>query len=174
MRRRLLAATLVLLGTAGPRAQEAPKEPPGQPCLTLNNQVLGPRSPDRPLPLLAGDPEHGLRPACSVSWSKLSPNNQPLAVLNCFQGNLLQVASDAACGRGTGMLWVNSRWVVTSAELRRPQNKLALCQQLETGAWAGTRAFTFDCVPREKENPPADGAAATKPAASPSHPDPQH
>ena len=174
MTRLLLAAAVMLLSTDGLRAQEAVKEPPGVPCLTLNNQVLGPRSPDRPLPLLAGDPEHGLRPACAVTWSKLSPGNQPLAVLGCFQGNLLQVANDAACGRGTGMLWVNSRWVVTSAELRRPQQKLAFCQQLETGAWAGTRAFTFDCVPRPKENPPADGAAADKPAANPPHPEPQH
>jgi hypothetical protein len=172
--RPLLAGTVMLLSIAGLRAQEAAKEPAGEPCLTLNNQVLGPRSPDRPLPLLAGDPEHGLRPACAVTWSKLSPNNQPLAVLGCFQGNLLQVANDAACGRGTGMLWVNSRWVVTSADARRPQQKLALCQQLETGAWAGTRAFSFDCVPREKEKPPADGATADKPAANPSHPDPQH
>lgn len=136
-------------------------------CLTLNNRVLGPRSGDRPLPLLAGDPTHGFHAACAVPWSTLSPHNQALPVMECFRGSLLQVANDSACGQGTGALWVSSRWVVTSAELQRPQARAAACQQLETGAWAGTRAYTFDCVPQKKELQSARDAATTSgPAAS--------
>jgi hypothetical protein len=120
-------------------------------CLVLNNRVIGPRVPDRPLPLLSGDPTHGFHAACTVPWSKLSPTNHPLPVTNCYQGSLLQVENDAACGRQTGPLWISSRWVVTSAELEDSHAHAVVCQQLETGAWAGTRDLKLDCVPQKKE-----------------------
>ena len=85
-------------------------------CQSPNNHILGPRSGDRPLPLLAGDAAHGFHPACAVPWATLSPTNQPLPVVGCFRGSLLQLDNDAACGHGTGRLWVSSRWVLTSAE----------------------------------------------------------
>jgi hypothetical protein len=133
-------------------------------CLILNNRVIGPRTADRPLPLLAGDPAHGFRPACSVPWSTLSPKNQALAVVGCFRGSLLQVANDAACGRGTGPLWVSSRWVVTSAEQQQqqPQKQVAVCQQLETHAWAGTRDFPSGCEARKTKD--------LQPESEPQHP----
>ena len=64
----------------------AADEPPAKPlehdlCQTPDNQVMGPRSDDRPLPLLAGDAEHGFHPACAVSWATLSPMGRPLQVL---------------------------------------------------------------------------------------------
>ena len=120
-------------------------------CLASNNRILGPRAPDRLLPLLSGDPTHGFHAACAVPWSKLSPTNQPLPVTDCYQGSLLQVANDAACGRQTGPLWINRRWVVTSAELQDTHSHAAICQQLETGAWAGTRDLQLACVPQKKE-----------------------
>jgi hypothetical protein len=166
-----LLATLCCAAVAALAAADQPPQATAasDSCLTLNNRVLGPRSGDRPLPLLAGDPVHGFHPACAVRWSTLSPRNEALAVVECFRGSLLQVANDSACGRGTGPLWVNSRWVLTSAELQRPKARAATCQQLETGAWAGTRAYEFDCVPRKKELQPNSSAAApaaTAPAAT--------
>jgi hypothetical protein len=119
-------------------------------CLVLNNRILGPRGPDRLLPLSRGDPTLGFHSACALPWSKLSPANQPLPVTDCYQGGL-QFVSEAACGRQTGPLWINSRWVVTSAELQDTQSHAAICQQLETGTWAGTRDLQLDCVPRKKE-----------------------
>jgi hypothetical protein len=145
----LTSAGISISADEPPKAA-APKAPNPDPCLMLDNRVLGPRSGDRPLPLLAGDSAHGFHPACAVPWSKLSPHNQPLAVVECvFHGSLLQVANDSACGPGTGQLWVSSRWVMTSAELQRPAARAATCQQLDTGAWAGTRAYSFDCVPQK-------------------------
>lgn len=164
----------VLLGAAAvctARADEpVPAAAPDDACLSLNNRILGPRSGDRPLPLLAGDPARGLHPACAVPWSTLSPANKPLAVVGCFRGSLLQVENDSACGRGTGPLWVNSRWVTTSAELQQPQKRVAMCQQLETNAWAGTRDFNLDCQPRKKalsaDSAPAESAPKTPAAQS--------
>jgi hypothetical protein len=145
------------LAPAGISADEPPKGSAPQasspdPCLILDNRILGPRSGDRPLPLLSGDAAHGFHPVCAVPWSKLSPHNQPLAVVECvFHGSLLQVANDSACGPRTGPLWVSGRWVMTSAELQRPAARAATCQQLDTGAWAGTRAYSFDCLPQKQE-----------------------
>jgi len=160
-------------------------------CQVLNNRILGPRAPDRLLPLLSGNPTAGFHAACAVPWAKLSPTNGPLPVTDCYRGSLLQVANDAACGRQTGPLWINTRWVVTSAELQSTQAHTVVCQQLETGAWAGTRDLNLDCVPRKKElslesapaaQPPAPPkaapatptapapAAGTAPAPAPPHP----
>ena len=155
-------------------ADDAPATAPGDGCLMLNNRILGPRSADRPLPLLRGDPAHGFTPACTRPWSALSPNNEPLAVDGCFRGSLLQIANDRACGAGTGKLWIGSRWVVTSADLAQRKERAAVCQQLETGAWAGTRAFSFECEPRTREvdavkdeaKPAAPQPAAAQPAAA--------
>ena len=143
-------------------------------CEVINNRILGPRAPQRLLPLLSGDPANGFHAACAVPWSKLSPSNQPLPVTECYRGSLLQVANDAACGRHTGPLWINARWVVTSGELQDTHAHAAVCQQLETGAWAGTRDLKLDCVPQKKEmslerapsaEVPPEAASAT-PAAS--------
>lgn len=171
MRRWLLVA---LLGVGTPlrvTADEPSAPAKDDACLMLNNRVLGPRTADRPLPLLAGDAVHGFRPACSVPWSTLSPKNQALAVVGCFRGSLLQIANDAACGRGTGPLWVSSRWVVTSADLQHPQKRVAICQQLETNAWAGTRDFPLDCEARKKDlqpesKPKQPAQSGTAPPAS--------
>jgi hypothetical protein len=168
----LLSTAMALIAVADEPAPAAKNDV----CLMFDNRILGPRSGDRPLPLLAGDPQHGFHPACAVPWSTLSPANKPLAVVGCFKGNLLQVENAAACGTHTGPLWVSSRWVLTSAELHQPQKRVAMCQQLETNAWAGTRDFNLDCEARKKElsadsappgKPPAPSPSADKPAAGP-------
>lgn len=186
MIRYLLAALIaVLVVPDGFADQPATGEKPDA-CLVLNNRILGPRAADRPLPLLSGDPTKGFHPACTVPWSKLSPSNQPLAVTDCYRGSLLQIATAPACPRSTGPLWINSRWVVTSAELADTHSHAAFCQQLETGAWAGTRDLKVDCIPQKKDlnvdsvpGSKASGApAATAPQpgpvapnATPPHPD---
>jgi hypothetical protein len=158
-------------------------------CEALNNRILGPRSPDRPLPLLAGDPAKGLRPACTVPWSALSPASQPLDVLSCFQGSLLQIENNSACGGGTGYLWINSRWVRTSAEERHAEERqrtaprqqgaaqqpgadkpLAMCQELETKAVAATRDIPLDCEPRK--NAAAADAAPARSSSAPANQSP--
>lgn len=151
MTRWLMLALLVAVLTPGARADEPTQAASSDACLVLNNRILGPRAPDRLLPLLSGDPTHGFHAACAVPWSKLSPTNRPLPVTDCYRGSLLQVANDAACGRQTGPLWINTRWIVTSAELRDTHAHAAICQQLETGAWAGTRDLQLDCLPQKKE-----------------------
>ncbi|HYL70285.1 MAG TPA: hypothetical protein VEY89_03170 [Candidatus Dormibacteraeota bacterium] len=129
-----LAGTLVLSAV-----QADPPAPPGGKfdlCQALNNRILAPRSPERPLPLLAGDPSKGLRPACTVPWSSLSPAGQPLDVLSCFEGSLLQIENNSACGQGTGYLWINSRWVRTSAEEQRAAEQQRLARQHRAGQQA--------------------------------------
>jgi hypothetical protein len=117
---------------------------------------------------MRGDPAHGFTPACTVAWSVVSPKNEPVAVEGCFRGNLLQIGNDHACGPGTGKLWIGARWVVTSADLAQTKERVAVCQQLETGAWAGTRAFSFECKPRTRElEAGADRAAAPASEESP-------
>ena len=195
LRLALLAVAMVPGAWAGEPAPARPSDA----CLALNNRILGPRAPDRLLPLLSGDPTKGFHAACAVPWSKLSPANHPLPVTDCYRGSLLQVVGDAACGGQTGPLWINTRWVVTSAELQDTHAHAVVCQQLETGAWAGTRDLQLDCVPQKKELslesappapappvpatsaaapvapavPPALAApgATTAPPATPAHPD---
>lgn len=132
------------------RAAE-PAAATADPCTTLNNRILGPRSDNRPIPLLRETTTHGFTPACSVPWSVISPKNEALPVEACFHGSLLQLANDSACGAGTGKLWVGTRWVVTSADLAQEKQHAAICQKLETGTWAGTRALTTECRPRTRE-----------------------
>src|SRR5258708_4525897 len=124
MKRWLLFALLGAAPALGIGADEPVKAGRIDACLVLDNRILGPRSADRPLPLLAGDPARGFRPACAVPWSTLSPDNHALPVVGCYRDSLLQIANDAACGRGTGQLWVNTRWVVTSAERRHPHKQV--------------------------------------------------
>jgi hypothetical protein len=151
-----LVLTALIAGLSHAALGEEPRTPAKlQLCAVLENRIVGPRSADRPLPLLQGDPSHGgLRPACTVPWSTLSPGNAPLPVTACYQDSLLQIANDAACGRGTGPLWVSSRWVVTSAELQRAKTDAARCQKMETGAYAGTRDFPPSCVPEQPRTAP--------------------
>jgi hypothetical protein len=156
----LPAVLLGALSALGVRADEPPPAARSDDaCLKMaDNLILGPRTADRPLPLLSGDPVRGFRPACSVPWSTLSPKNQPLAILGCFsRGSLLRVANDAACGRSTGPLWVDSRWVVISRDLTRSAKPLATCRKLENSALAASRDFDPECVPPEppgSKNPP--------------------
>jgi hypothetical protein len=186
MTRWLRLALLTVAMLPGARADEPARGATSDACLVPNNRILGPRAPDRLLPLLSGDPTNGFHAACAVPWSKLSPANHPLPVTDCYRGSLLQVANDAACGRQTGPLWINTRWVVTSAELQGTHAHAVVCQQLDTGAWAGTRDLQLDCVPQKKElrlepAPPAQApstpatsaapAATTPPPATPARPD---
>jgi hypothetical protein len=181
MKSGLFLALACVLTSPGVAADEpaAPDKPAV--CPLLNQRILGPRSDDRPLPLLAGNPARGFRPACSAPWSALSPNNQPLKIVDCFRGSLLQFANEAACGRDTGPLWVSARWVITTADKQPAQTRAATCQQLETGALAATRDFGLDCVPQKKELPPkaestqhtaAPAAEPATPPASTPHPGP--
>ena len=165
MKRWLLIAIASAATSAGVPADEP--APAGKPavCPLLGQRILGPRSEQRPLPLSAGSAARGFRPACAVSWSVLSPNNQPLNIVDCFNGSLLQVANSTACGSNTGPLWVSSRWVVTTADKQQPASRAATCQQLETSALAATRELALGCVP--KKRPPAAAAPATPAAAAP-------
>jgi hypothetical protein len=172
----LLPLMFAALAPALVAAQMPPANPSstGAACQRPDNRVLGPRTSDRPLPLLSGDAARGFHPACTVAWRTLSPRNEALPVTACFRGSLLQIPNDSACGSGTGPLWVSSRWVMTSAELDRPAARAATCQQLDTGAWAGTRAFDFDCVPQKRElkasDPRPDESSASAPPDGTSRP----
>ena len=170
MNRFPVAIVLLAAAPGMAHADDKPTAAPADACLMLNNRILGPRTESRPLPLLRGDAEHGFTPACSAAWSLISPKNEPVPVAACYQGSLLQVPNDSACGPGTGKLWVSARWVVTSADLAQGNQRAAVCQQLETGAWAGTRAFSFDCKPRSKELKSGDKPAAPATAAPSSSP----
>jgi hypothetical protein len=170
MSRRVLFTLLATAAVHGAWADEPAQAPKLKLCSVLNNRILGPRTADLPLPLLQGDPMHGLRAACAVPWSTLSPGNHALAVMDCYQDSLLQLANDAACGRGTGPLWISSRWVVTSAELQQAHADPALCQRLDTEAWAGTRDFPLTCRPESKEFEVQPKAAPESPASPPPPP----
>src|SRR5689334_23396193 len=176
--RQYLALALLCAAGAGARADE-PAQPAASPppaCQSPNNKILGPRSGDRPLPLLSGDPQHGFHSACAVPWSTLSPKNEALPVAECFQGSLLRLDHVSACGLPPGPVWLSSRWVITSAELSRATSRAATCQKLETGAWAGTRDFNLECIPQKKPNSGGDRAqpapsatTAPTPAPTPNH-----
>ena len=174
--RQVLSLALLCAAVVGAGAAEPPPPPasPPQACQMANNRVLGPRSGDRPLPLLSGDPQHGFHSACSAPWSTLSPKNEALPVAECFQGSLLRLDHVSACGLPPGPLWISSRWVITSAELSHATSKAATCQELETGAWAGTRDLNLECIPQKKPSPGANPAQpAQAPAATPA-PTPNH
>jgi hypothetical protein len=163
-----LLAALSALSALGVRADEPPQATRSdEACLKVaDNLILGPRTEDRPLPLLSGDPVRGFRPACSVPWSTLSPKNRPLAILGCFaRGSLLRMPNDTACGRSTGPLWVDRRWVVISRDLTRKDKPAATCRKLESNALAASRDFDPECVPASREMPPADTTAPAGTAA---------
>ena len=177
-----LALGSVLMALATPALlADPPARAPADACLILNNRILGPRSDNRPLPLMRETADHTFTPACSVAWSVISPTNEALPIDGCYKGSLLQIANDSACGAGTGRLWISARWVVTSADLAQAPQHAAICQKLETGAWAGTRALTTECQPRTRElsgfkvdeNPATPVApVATPPATPPAEPPP--
>lgn len=169
----LLGSLLCVVSALGVRADEpqaAAQSETG--CVTPDNLILGPRTQERPLPLLSGDPARGFHPACSVPWSTLSPKNQPLPIIGCFRDSLVQFANDAACGHGTGQLWVSSRWVLTSKELTQKPKRVAACEHLETGALAATRDFDLGCEQRTKEMKPAATATEQAPADASATPTP--
>jgi hypothetical protein len=169
-----LAVLGVLAAAAVPAGEPPAKTAAPAECLMLNNQILGPRTQGQTLPLLSGDESHGFLPACSVPWSTLSPRNAPLPVVACFRGSLLQIANHDVCGRETGPLWVSARWVVTTAGLAQRQTRVALCHQLETGAWAGTRDFHVECTPTANtppaSEPPAKAGSPRSAADAPAPP----
>ena len=142
----VLAAAAPQIGVAAEPSTATPNS-----CATLNNRILGPRNDNRPIPLMRETGTHSFTPACSVPWTVISPRDEALPVQACFHGSLLQLANDSACGAKTGRLWVGTRWVVTSADLAQEKQHAAICQKLETGAWAGTRALTTECQPRTRE-----------------------
>jgi len=176
MTRALLAMLVWAVATLAARADEPAAASSATACAVPNQQIIGARAPDRPLPLLSGDPARGFRTACSVPWSALSPNKLPLPVLGCFQGSLLQLPAGAVCPRVSGPLWVSSRWVKTNAA--PPQSAgadpsrtaaKASCEQLQTGAYAATRDYRYSCVPAQRDLPvkPPPAAPAKAPPASP-------
>ena len=164
MKTRFLAA-LVCASTAYTGAADQPL-PPTQSdiCSVLNNQVIGPNVNVSILPLLQGDPAHPRR-ACSVPWTVLSPNSQPLPIVGCYQGRLLRVQNNVACGNDTGFLWVARMWVTTSADktLALTSNRSATCQALDTTTTAATRDYHPECAP-QKSTPERKSNASATPA----------
>jgi len=176
LRYRILLVLPLALSALAAVGGEPASGPSADICLVLNNRIFAPRSADRPLPLLKQTAEHTFTPACSVTWAVLNPKGDALPVEGCFRGSLLQLPNDSACGKGTGKLWVGARWVVTSADMADDSKHAAICQRLETGSFAGTRALTTECQPRTRELtgfkvdlPPAKTPATKAPPADP-HP----
>jgi hypothetical protein len=171
----LLAAALWLLPDAPQAADPAPPPtaaaapvavPDPDQCAAPNSRIVGPRSRDRPLPLVSGDAEHGFRPACSVAWRVLSPGNEPVPVEACYRGSLLRIANHQVCPAEKGKLWISARWVVTSAESIPDKTGAVACQHLQTQAWAATRGLPPPCTPAA---PGVAGAAPAK-AVPPTNP----
>jgi hypothetical protein len=161
MKSRLLA-TLVCAATVYTAASDQPTGPAESDiCSALNNQVIGPNVNVSTLPLLKGDPAHPRR-ACSVAWTVLSPNNQALPIVGCYQGRLLQVQNNTACGSGTGFLWVERAWVVTSADKTHALtlHPHASCEVLDTTTSAATRDYHPECVPQKSPPQPKSNTAA--------------
>jgi hypothetical protein len=172
-----LAVGLISLCLSLPvRADEPKAVPVAKSCPKVDERITDSRIGDRPLPLLSGDPTHGFKAACSVSWTRLSPNHAPVPVQECYQGNLLKLGATGLCGPGSDPLWVSSRWVRTNADPLADAKPRAACQQLQTGSYAATRDYTFDCQPVKRDLPsttappvPAKPADASQPAGNPGH-----
>jgi hypothetical protein len=139
-----IVATILVLAPYGLSADQ-PSTAGRDVCAATHDRIVGPRTKDRPLPLMSGDEAHGFRPACSVPWNILSPHDEPIPIVACFRGNLLQIENDKACGGGTGRLWISVRWVVTRAA-SEDSGKVVVCQHLDTASYAGTRGLTPPCV----------------------------
>jgi hypothetical protein len=184
MTRWLPAILLALAATGVARADEPAAAASATACAVPHEAITGPRSAERPLPLLSGDPAHGFHTACSVPWSTLSPNKQPVPVLGCFRGSLLQLPPRAVCPGVSGPLWVGSRWVKTNEPqapaVRADQARSAAqatCEQLQTGAYAATRDYQYTCQPARRDlkaNPPAAEAAKAADSAPAPAPAPPH
>jgi hypothetical protein len=168
MKTRLLAALTCAAIPCG-----LPADQPSAPhqydiCQARDNQITGANTAGQPLPLLKGDPAHP-KQACSVPWASLSPDNHPLPVVGCFAGRLLQLPNDAACGRDTGRLWVDRRWVRTSADKLHTAGGPTTCEELDTNTSAATREYRPDCGPQKPIPQPKSGASQPSPAAA-AHP----
>jgi hypothetical protein len=164
-----VAAVLLWMVTDAPMAAEpaatapaAPKPAP-ETCASANTRIVGPRTRDRPLPLLSGDAAHGFRPACSVRWGVLSPKEEPLPVEACYRGSLLQIVNHQVCPAVKGNLWVAARWVVTTADPTPDRAGAVACQHLETLALAATRALPPPCTPAADPGPGAPAPANSGP-----------
>jgi hypothetical protein len=149
MKTRLFAVLVCAWTAHGGLAAQPISPAAGDICSVLNNQVIGPNADVSTLPLLKGDPAHPKR-ACSVPWTVLSPNNQPLPIVGCYKGRLLRVQNNTACGGDTGFLWVARMWVVTSSDKTQPltSNQRASCQVLDTTTTAATRDYP-ECAPKK-------------------------
>lgn len=139
-------AAALLLASSAPSAEQAPAAVRDS-CAAKHDRIIGPKTGDRPLPLMSGDELHGFRPACNVRWAALSPRGEPVTVTACYRENLLQIDNETACGVGKGRLWVSIRWVVTRAATEAGSGRVA-CQHLDTAAYAGTRGLPPPCVAR--------------------------
>jgi hypothetical protein len=137
-------------------------------CQALDNQITGANTHGQPLPLLKGDPAHP-KQACSVPWASLSPDNHPLPVVGCFAGRLLQLPNDAACGHDTGRLWVDRRWVRTSADKLYTASGPTTCEELYINPSAATRDYRPDCKLQKPMPQPKSAASQSSPAAT-AHP----
>jgi hypothetical protein len=166
--RRGLAGLSCLTLALVARGDEPQAAPGAKSCPSADERIIDSRIGDRPLPLLAGDPVHGFRAACSVPWSRLSPNHAAVPVQECFQGNLLKLGVAGLCGPGSDPLWISSRWVRTNADPLAGAKPKAACEQLQTGSYAATRDYSFDCQPVKRELPSATAPAV--PAKLPDSP----
>jgi hypothetical protein len=170
-----LAAFIVCTAGACCAWADPPVAPPaGDVCKVSDNVITGANTHGGALPLYHGDPAHP-KIACVVSWSALSPDGRPLSVQGCFEGKLLQLPNDSACGGHTGPLWVERRWVVTRADKPPVADAKASCQQLDTSTVAATRDFRPECLAEKSaDHPKTSGAAKTSAplpdAASPAQP----
>jgi hypothetical protein len=161
-----LVPAVLCLASAWPAFADPPAaSAPADLCSVPDNAILRPNTEGRPFPVLKGDPAHP-KVACLVKWQTLSPDNHALAVRGCFDGKLLELPNDSACGRGTGPLWVERRWVVTRADKPPPANALASCQSIDTSTNAATRDFHPECQ-APKADTPAGSPAKRTPRALP-------
>jgi hypothetical protein len=169
MTTKLAIATLCTLVSGAARGGPPTAPPAADLCKVPNNQITGPNTHGHALPLLRGDPAHP-KVACLASWEVLSPDNRPLPVQACFEGKLLQLPSSSVCGHDKAPLWVERRWVVTSADKTVVlASAKTSCQELDTSTVAATRDFHPECTASKTSAPAADRAAqsSTSSAAAP-------
>jgi hypothetical protein len=159
MQRRVASLVTLTLAVVA-QGDEPTAVPAAKSCPSADERITASRIGDRPLPLLAGDPTHGFKAACSITWSRLSPTHAAVPVQECFQGNLLKLGITGLCGPGSDPLWISSRWVKTNADPLAEAKPRAACEQLQTGSYAATRDYSFDCQPAKRELPSATAPAA--------------
>jgi hypothetical protein len=166
MRTRLAAFVVCTAAASWASADSPVATPAGDVCKVPDNVITGANTHGGALPLFRGDPAHP-KMACMVSWSVLSPDGRPLPVQGCFEGKLLQLPNDSACGGHTGPLWVERRWVVTRADKPPVADAKASCQELDTSTVAATRDFRPECLAEKAAAQPKNAGAARATAPVP-------